>query len=167
MLFDEPTAGLDPTSAMEFRHLLRDKLAREEGKTVVLSTHNLPEAQDICDRIAILDRGKISMCDTPDHIRYTMSDEKIINIALVDTVYSQEMEVMLNTLEKITGVYGVTPELDVDGKLVRLSVRVQRDLVLSTILEVLAKYQLQIRGITTQEPTFEDAFTAITRRRRE
>ena len=152
---------------MEFRHLLRDKLAREEGKTVVLSTHNLPEAQDICERIAILDRGKISMCDTPDHIRYTMSDEKIINIVLVDTVYSQEMEVMLNTLEKITGVYGVTPELDVDGKLVRLSIRVQKDLVLSTILEVLAKYQLQIRGITTQEPTFEDAFTAITRRRRE
>jgi ABC-2 type transport system ATP-binding protein len=167
LLFDEPTAGLDPTSAMEFRHLLRDKLAREEGKTVVLSTHNLPEAQDICDRIAILDRGKISMCDTPDHIRYTMSDEKIINIVLVDTLYSQEMEVMLNTLEKITGVYGVTPELDVDGKLVRLSIRVQKDLVLSTILEVLAKYQLQIRGIATQEPTFEDAFTAITRRRRE
>ena len=167
LLFDEPTVGLDPTSAMEFRNLLRDKLAREEGKTVVLSTHNLPEAQDICDRIAILDRGKISMCDTPNHIRYTMSDEKIINITLVDAVYSQEMEVMINTLEKIPGVYGATPELYINNKLTRLTIRVQKDLVLSTILEVLAKYNLIIEGITTQEPTFEAAFTAITRRRRE
>jgi ABC-2 type transport system ATP-binding protein len=166
LLFDEPTVGLDPTSAMEFRHLLRDKLAREEGKTVVLSTHNLPEAQDICDRIAILDRGKISMCDTPDHIRYTMSDEKIISIVLVDVVYGEEQEAMINTLERIPGVYGVTPELDIDKKLARLSIRVQKDLILSTILEVLSEYRLRIEGITTQEPTFEDAFTAITRRRR-
>ena len=165
LLFDEPTVGLDPTSAMEFRHLLRDKLAREEGKTIVLSTHNLPEAQDICDRIAILDRGKISMCDTPQRIRYTMSDEKILNITLVNAVYGEEQEVMLNTLEKIPGVHGVTPELSIDKKLARLSIRVEKDLVLSTILEVLAGYRLQIEGITTQEPTFEDAFTAITRRR--
>ncbi len=166
LLFDEPTVGLDPTSAMEFRHLLRDKLAREEGKTIVLSTHNLPEAQDICDRIAILDRGKISMCDTPEHIRYTMADEKVINITLVDTVYSEEQEKVLNTLEKIPGVYGVTPERDVDKRLARLSIRVQKDIILSTILDVLAEYKLRIGGITTQEPTFEDAFTAITRRRR-
>jgi len=167
LLFDEPTVGLDPTSAMEFRHLLRDKLAREEGKTIVLSTHNLPEAQDICDRIAILDRGKISMCDTPDRIRYTMSDEKILNITLVDTVFSKEKEVMLNALEKIPGVYGVTPELDIDRKLTRLSIRVQKDLILSTILDVLTEYLIRIEGITTLGPTFEDAFTAITRRRRE
>ncbi|HEY94333.1 MAG TPA: ABC transporter ATP-binding protein [Dehalococcoidia bacterium] len=167
LLFDEPTVGLDPTSAMEFRHLLRDRLAHEEGKTIVLSTHNLPEAQDICDRIAILDRGKISMCDTPEHIRYTMSDEKILTIILVDAEYNVKQETMLNTLEKIPGVHGVTPELDIDKKLARLSIRVQKDLILSTILEVLAGYQLQINGITTQEPTFEDAFTAITRRRRE
>jgi ABC-2 type transport system ATP-binding protein len=167
LLFDEPTVGLDPTSAMEFRHLLRDKLAREEGKTIVLSTHNLPEAQDICDRIAILDRGKISMCDTPEHIRYTMSDVKILYITLANAVYNEEQEIMLNTLEKIPGVHGVTPELDADKKLARLSIRVQKDLILSTILEVLAEYRLRIGGITTQEPTFEDAFTAITRRRRE
>ena len=57
LIFDEPTAGMDPASAEEFRSLLRDGLARKEGKTIFLSTHNLFEAQDICDRIAILDRG--------------------------------------------------------------------------------------------------------------
>ncbi len=166
LLFDEPTVGLDPTSAMEFRHLLRDRLAREEGKTIVLSTHNLPEAQDICDRIAILDRGKISMCDTPDHIRYTMSDEKIINITLVNAEYDEKQEIIFNNLEKVPGVYGITPELDIDKNLARISIRVQKDLLLSTILEILSGYDLQIGGITTQEPTFEDAFTSITRRRR-
>jgi ABC-2 type transport system ATP-binding protein len=167
LLFDEPTVGLDPTSAMEFRHLLRDKLAREEGKTIVLSTHNLPEAQDICDRIAILDRGKITMCDTPEHIRYTLSDEKVINMTVTDTPYSEEQEKMINALEKIPGVFGVTPELDIDRSLVKLVLRVNKDIVLSTILEVIADHRIIISEITTQEPTFEDAFNAITRRRRE
>ena len=167
LLFDEPTVGLDPTSAMEFRHLLRDKLAREEGKTIVLSTHNLPEAQDICDRIAILDRGKVSMCDTPEHIRYTMSDEKILTITLVDTVNAEEQGKLLNTLEKIPGVHGVTPELNNNRSLIKLVFRINKNLVLSTILDVLAKHGVKISEITTQEPTFEDAFTAITRRRRE
>ncbi|UCC15897.1 MAG: ABC transporter ATP-binding protein [Dehalococcoidales bacterium] len=167
LLFDEPTVGLDPTSAMEFRHLLRDKLAREEGKTIVLSTHNLPEAQDICDRIAILDRGKVTTCDTPDHIRYTLSDEKVISISLVDSAYIEEREIMLNTIEEIPGVHGVTPELSIDKSLVKLVIRANKDIVLSTILEVLGKHRIKIGDITSQEPTFEDAFNAITRKRRE
>ncbi|UCD10216.1 MAG: hypothetical protein JSU79_06150, partial [Dehalococcoidales bacterium] len=101
----------------------------------------------------------------PQRIRYTMSDEKILNISLVNAVYGEEQEAMLNILEKTPGVHGVTPELSVDKKLARLSIRIDKDLVLSTILDVLAEYRLQIEGITTQEPTFEDAFTAITRKR--
>jgi ABC-2 type transport system ATP-binding protein len=167
LLFDEPTVGLDPTSAMEFRHLLRDKLAREEGKTIVLSTHNLPEAQDICDRIAILDRGRISTCDTPDRIRSTLSDEKVVSITLTDKPYGEEQEKMVNALEKIPGIYGVTPELNMDRSLVKLVLRVNRDIVLSTILEVMTGYGIIISEINTQEPTFEDAFNAITRKRRE
>ena len=58
ILFDEPTSGLDPVSAAEFRRLLSEVLAKERGKTVLLSTHNLWEAQDICDTIAVLKKRK-------------------------------------------------------------------------------------------------------------
>ena len=167
LLFDEPTAGLDPASAMDFRHLLRDKLAHEEGKTILLSTHNLPEAQDICDRIAILDRGKITACDTPNNIQYMMSDEKVFNITFIGAVFNEEPGEMLNELERMPGVFGATPEFDADRNFIKMSIRVDKDMALSSILEVIMKNGLKIEGINTQEPTLEDAFRAITRRRRE
>lgn len=165
LLFDEPTAGLDPASATDFRHLLRDQLAHREGKTIMLSTHNLPEAQDICDRIAILDRGRITACDTPFNIQYQLSDEKVFSITFIDAVFNAEQEKLLNELEKIAGVYGVTPEIDKDRNLSRMSLRADKNMALSGILEVIMKGGLKIANINTLEPTLEDVFRTITRRR--
>ena len=167
LLLDEPTVGLDPTSAMDFRTLLHDKLARQEGKTIVLSTHNLPEAQEICDRIAILDRGKVTACDTPNKIQYTMSDEKAINVTFVNAVFDEASEEMVGELEQISGVYGVTPDFDIDGNFTGIALRVDKERSLSVILEVLNKHGITIGNISTQEPTLEDAFRTIIRRRRE
>lgn len=167
LLFDEPTVGLDPASAAEFHTLVRDKLAREEGKTILISTHNLYEAQDICDRIAILDRGKITACDTPSKIQYTMLDEKIFNITFIDAVFNGEQEKMLNLLEAIPGVHGATPEVDSESNFQGLSIRVDKDLALSSILGVVMKNSLKIGIINTNEPSLEDAFMAITKRRTE
>ncbi|MFC1900009.1 ATP-binding cassette domain-containing protein [Chloroflexota bacterium] len=167
LLLDEPTVGLDPNSAMDFRNLLHDKLARQEGKTIVLSTHNLPEAQEICDRIAILDRGKITACDTPNNIQYTMSDEKVLNITFIDSVFDEAKEIMLGELEQMPGVNGVTPDFDIDRNFTGMTVRVDKDQALSGILEVLTNNGMTIRGISTQEPSLEDAFRTIIRKRRD
>jgi ABC-2 type transport system ATP-binding protein len=59
LLLDEPTNGLDPGAATEFRHFLRKKLVDELGKTVLLITHSLEEARACCDRMAIMDQGKV------------------------------------------------------------------------------------------------------------
>jgi ABC-2 type transport system ATP-binding protein len=59
LLLDEPTRSLDPISAREFRAFLRDELARERGCAVILATHNAEEAFDLCDRVAVLDRGRL------------------------------------------------------------------------------------------------------------
>lgn len=59
LLLDEPTNGLDPGAATEFRHFLRTKLADELGKTVLFVTHSLEEAHECCDRMAIMDQGKL------------------------------------------------------------------------------------------------------------
>ncbi|MBI2850390.1 MAG: ABC transporter ATP-binding protein [Chloroflexi bacterium] len=168
LLFDEPTAGLDPTAAAEFRSLVRDKLARQEGTTVMLSTHNLNEAQDICDRIAILDRGKIIACDTPGKIQYAVHDEKVFSIAFADGRFDEERgRQMLNALEAIQGVHGATPDVDTARNLRGLSLRVDKDTDLSDILSVIMKNDLKISSINTTEPSLEEAFMAITRRRGE
>jgi ABC-type multidrug transport system ATPase subunit len=59
LLLDEPTRSLDPISAREFRTFLRDELARERGCAVILATHNAEEAFDLCDRVAVLDHGRL------------------------------------------------------------------------------------------------------------
>jgi len=164
LLFDEPTTGLDPSSAAEFRNLVRDKLARDEGKTILLSTHNLYEAQDICDRIAILDRGEITACDTPNNIQYTMLDEKIFNITFIEAVFGTDQEKMVNSLEQIPGVYGVTPEVNPESNFHELSIRLSKDIDLSDILGIILSNGLKIGNINTNEPSLEEAFMAITGR---
>jgi ABC-2 type transport system ATP-binding protein len=59
LLLDEPTNGLDPGAAAEFRRFLRKKMVDDLGKTVLLVTHSLEEARECCDRMVIMDRGKI------------------------------------------------------------------------------------------------------------
>jgi ABC-2 type transport system ATP-binding protein len=167
LLFDEPTAGLDPVAAIEFRDLLHNRLAQEEGKTMLLSTHNLYEAKDMCDRIAILDRGKITACDTPDNIRQTIFDEKVFNIAFTNAVFNDNGKEMVNGLEEMPGVHGVTPQIGQGGDFNGISIRVNKDMDLSDILEVIRKRGLKIRTINTEEPTLEDAFMAITGQNKE
>jgi len=165
LLFDEPTAGLDPTAAVEFRSLVRDKLAREQGTTVLMSTHNLNEARDVCDRIAILDRGKIIACDTPANIRHLIIDEKVFDITFTAAVFTGEQgKQMLAALEGLAGVNRVSPEIDRDGNLQGISIRVKKDIELTVILEIITKNGLRISSINTSEPSLEDVFMTITRR---
>lgn len=162
VLFDEPTTGLDPFSASEFRRLISQQLVGEEGKTILLSTHNLREAQEICDRVAILDRGKITVCDTPNNIRSKMFEENRFDVTFHETPYRDSHEGMLDRIETIPGVYGVTPEISPENAFTGLSFNVDKNMDLSQILEVLLGNKLKIKAMNTEEPTLEDAFIAIT-----
>jgi ABC-2 type transport system ATP-binding protein len=162
LLFDEPTSGLDPASGLEFRRLLRDRLARREGKTVFLSTHNLAEAQDICDRIAILNRGRITACDTPSNVQYSLSDEKVIEVVINAPVSYLRDRRLPESLGAVGGVRHVDLETDTTGLASRLIVRVARSIPASDILAAFAG--LEITSINTREPSLEEVFASITRR---
>lgn len=163
LLFDEPTAGLDPPSAIEFRNMLGE-VAKERDKTVFASTHNLFEAQKMCDRIAIIDQGKIIACDTPDNIRYKAFDERILGITFHDVIFNEEHKKMLDELEKTYGVHSATPDINSEGIFEGITIRLEKDADFSGMLEVIIKSGLKIKMINTQEPTLEDAFIEITGR---
>jgi ABC-2 type transport system ATP-binding protein len=164
LLFDEPTVGLDPASASEFRRLLHDKLAKEEKKTILVSTHNLFEAQEMCDRIAILDHGRITACDTPDNVRYKMFDENLLQIIFYEEHFNNKQKRMLDELKNLSGIYGITPQIQSDLNIESVSIRIDKNLDLSKILDIIIKSGIKIRKISTLEPTLEDAFIAITRK---
>jgi ABC-2 type transport system ATP-binding protein len=163
LLFDEPTMGLDPAAAAEFRSLLRDRLAHGEGKTILLSTHNLDEAQDICDRVAILNRGKILACDTPSNIQRLMFEKRALRVTFVGTASDQSQEKMLNELKVVAGVKNVSPDIGPDNNLRGVTIQGDRDIALSTILAVIVNSGLMIGEVNSEEPTLEDVFMHLTR----
>jgi ABC-2 type transport system ATP-binding protein len=73
LLCDEPTVGLDPNAAHAARTLLKDEVNRKRGQTVLLTTHYMQEADQLCDRVAIMDRGLIIACDSPDRLKGSVS----------------------------------------------------------------------------------------------
>ena len=77
IFMDEPTVGLDPVGANMLRDLIRKM--KEEGRTVLLTTHYMQEADDLCDRIGVLNHGKIVALDTPESlkIQYQTGEEKL------------------------------------------------------------------------------------------
>lgn len=158
IVFDEPTTGLDPTGAAEFRDLLIHRLAREEGKTILLSTHNLEEAQLLCDRIAILERGRILACDTPDAIRYLRIEDRVFKAFLSEG--ATVPEALLNELKSFPGIHDLKLINGTNGA--GFSLRVPKDSDIAPILFALTKSGLPIRSVSTEEPTLEDAFIAIT-----
>jgi hypothetical protein len=90
-----------------------------------------------------------------------MLDEKTFNITFQDTVFNKKQRNMLDALHDVSGVYGVTPEIDHEGSLQGISLRIDKNIDLSTIFEVIMRNQLKIRATNTQDPTLEDAFIAI------
>jgi ABC-2 type transport system ATP-binding protein len=162
IVFDEPTAGLDPSAAAEFRGMILDRLARKEGKTVLLSTHNLEEAEDVCDRIAILDKGKVIALGTPESVKHLIVEDLFLKVAFVDASFGREQEALLKKLESTEGVHDVSADVDQDNRLHGVTLRVAKDLDLNGVLEPLMVSGLRIRAVSTEEPTLEDAFNAIT-----
>jgi len=161
IVFDEPTSGLDPASAGEFRRMIIDRLAKEEGKTVLLSTHNLQEAQELCDRIAIMERGKVIASDTPDNVRHLVIEDRMLKVAISGTNPESLPEKLIGDLEAIQGVHSVSPEFNTGG-LQTLSMRVEKEMDLTDVLRLLSGSGFRIQSVNTEEPTLEDAFNMIT-----
>jgi ABC-2 type transport system ATP-binding protein len=161
ILFDEPTAGLDPVAADEFRRMI-DKLVKDEGKTILTSTHNLQEAQELCDRLAILERGTVIALDTPDNLRHLVIEDRFLRIVFADAVLGAKEEKLVRDLEKIEGTRSISAEVNKEKRFDSLRIRVEKDRDLSGILRLLAESGLKINVVDTAEPTLEDAFKAIT-----
>ncbi|HRD80192.1 MAG TPA: ATP-binding cassette domain-containing protein [Saprospiraceae bacterium] len=101
LILDEPTTGLDPNQIVEIRKLIRD-IGKE--KTVILSTHILPEVEATCDRILIINRGNIAADGTADMLRKQAQGRQVLHVRIEGTSSSEEM---LRALQPLPGVEAV------------------------------------------------------------
>ncbi len=74
LFMDEPTRSLDPGAAQGLRNFIKDEIVRERGKTIFISTHNLEEAEELCDRVAIFDDGRIKVIGSPSDLKASLGD---------------------------------------------------------------------------------------------
>jgi ABC-2 type transport system ATP-binding protein len=161
LLFDEPTASLDPISAAEFRRLIV-VLAKEMKKTVLLATHNLWEAQQICDRIALLHKGKLLAIGSAAEIRQTVADVVYVRMHLA----SLNGGTNLSVSERLSAVEGVrNAEIVQDGRVQGFDLKVEatKDMDYTALFNLVDSMGFRIASIETSQPSLEDAFLKLTR----
>lgn len=148
VFLDEPTTGLDPEMAMKTRHLVR-RIHEEEKISVVMSTHYMPEAEMLCDRIAFLRKGEIVALDTPKNLKSQLHlGEKV--------VVSYNGSVDIQELNKVPGMMSLS---SLPGK---AEIVIDRDAGgLDAIIKIFSKARVQ--DISIKEPDLEDVFIELAR----
>lgn len=146
---DEITTGLDPQA----RHAMWDLIRgiRDRGKTVVLTTHFMEEAERLCDRVAIVDQGRIVALDTPSNLIGSLGVGTRV-------VFTMEGPLDTDALGR-SGEYGA---IERDGE--RVAVNCKSNQQLAQLVNTLVSDGLRFRDLRTEQPTLEDVFLATTGR---
>jgi ABC-2 type transport system ATP-binding protein len=172
LLMDEPTIGLDPGSARRIREFLKSELQDSMGKTILFTTHQMQEADKLCDRVAIIDRGRLVACDTPRNLKRAIGQQEIIEIALETPSQGRTDPIVppsvVSSLEDVQGVTRVLARSDDDSSspvrrllILRIACQDARA-ALQPVITTLTKEGLSFRNIAVVEPTLEDVFINLT-----
>ncbi len=152
LFLDEPSAGLDPQSRLAMWEAVQG--LRGEGITVVLTTHYMEEADELCERLAIIDHGKILIEDTPAALKASIGGDKIIDLKL------ESFEGAGQIVDRVMQVPGVT-SAEVTEAGVRIFARAA-DGIITRIVN--ASDGLGVRDLATTEPSLETVFIKMTGR---
>jgi len=153
LFLDEPTTGLDPQSRRQLWEIIRR--FRAAGGTVLLTTHYMEEAERLCDRVAIMDHGKVIALGTPRELIASLGAEHVIEFALSDGIPDDLMD-------PIRGVGGVTAVRPGSGGLSLTVTELHR--TLPALLALLQQRRLELSSLTTHHATLDDVFVALTGR---
>jgi len=150
VILDEPTVGFDPNVKREFWELIKN--LKDYGKTMLLSTHDMYEADEICDRVAIMDKGKIVAFDEPYILKKTIGGEPAIHIRVKDS----QTKKALSILEEYKTI-SRDDEIRIPAK--------NPWEIMTEVSNKLVSQKVLIEKIEIVEPTLEDVFIKLTGRK--
>jgi ABC-2 type transport system ATP-binding protein len=145
-LLDEPTSSIDPHSALQIRQVIMDLKTR--GHTVLLVTHNLGEAEKLCNRVGILDKGVFLAEGTMSQLRQLASGTRI-RLQLTPPIQAD----CLSSFYKVEGI----ERIQMDAEEIFLFVR-HRERALHSLLALIREQGWQLTELHMEEPTLEDVF---------
>src|SRR5436309_642611 len=152
LFLDEPTLGMDVNAARELREFVLAWVRERSGRTVLLTTHYMAEADQMCDRIAIIDRGRVLACDTPAALRRSVEGGQHVELEVLGVPDG------LAEVDGIPVTWGAPhPERGTHT----LKLRLADGGLLPLVLRTLDAKGVAVRGVSTRETSLEDAFIAI------
>ena len=153
IIMDEPTVGIDPQSR---NHILENvKKLHQKGATILYTTHYMPEAEEICDRLVVVDHGQVIASGTKQEI-VSMISKTMTTIV----TFRDESELISNAADELRTLPGVT-EVTVENQTMKIKYLADSPII-NSIVELTVKYELIISNITTEEPSLEEIFLSLT-----
>ena len=153
LFLDEPTVGLDIQTRRKIWGYIK-KIRKDFGMTIFISTHYMEEADKLCDRIGIIDHGKIQIVDTPKSMKSAIGNE-IISFNLVDGKANQDA--LIEQINKIEFV----KEVKIKQDLITVFSTKSNE-VIPKIFQESANLDMKIRSLTLKQPTLDDVFISYT-----
>jgi ABC-2 type transport system ATP-binding protein len=164
LFLDEPTLGLDVGAARDVRKLIRGWLDADRSRTLLLTTHYMVEAEELCDRVAIINKGRVLACDTPANLKRNLQRDAIFEIEIVgrgEVLSPQGGETL--PLQILIPLLQDQPEVkkaaltDIEGG-ARLELILVEESALATVINILTQKEVKVRRLSKREPTLEDVF---------
>ncbi len=152
LILDEPTVGLDPKQIVEIRRLIKE-LGGE--RTVILSTHILPEVQMICERVIIINDGKIAAIDTPDNLNRQLSKQLVVLMEI-----EGDPQKIVSTLENVDGVIEVKQKRKGKVKQYEVITKPDKD-IRRDLAQAVFENQLGLYELKTVEMSLEEIFLKL------
>jgi ABC-2 type transport system ATP-binding protein len=148
LILDEPTSGLDPNQLVEIRNVIKNV---GENKTVLFSSHIMQEVEAICDRIIIINNGKLIADSPKNEIRKLWKDKEIINVEFKE-------KIDINLLKQIDGIESITQK---ESGLIKLNVNTNID-IRPKIYDFAKNHKLTLIGLQSEEISLEHIFQNLT-----
>lgn len=154
LFLDEPTLGLDVGAARDVRRFIRQWLNTDGSRTLLLTTHYMVEADELCDRVAIINKGHVLACDTPSALKHRLQQDALFEIETSPlNGLSAEVLVSLPEVRKAT-----LSERDGGA---RLNLTLVEEAALAGVINVLSQKNVRILKLSKHEPTLEDVFVDL------
>ena len=153
MFLDEPTVGLDPQARLALWEILRELHA--QGRTIVMSTHYMEEADQLCDRLAILDRGKLLALDTPSRLKAQAPGDTVVEVT-----FDADAAAVVDAAKQIDGV----SQVESRGATLRVFSRRSGEII-PALIAAGDRVRLTVRDIHLSRPSLETLFISLTGRK--